>query len=302
MKKGSIVQADSLLQRDSLVQADFLLQKEWARQMGKMMSSSDVQSVIRMRIQFLDKLIREKTQAIQDAPPGKLRIDWRSGTPQFYYRSSKEMREGKYITKDRYGLVKVLSQKDYDEKVLKAALRERNTLEKVLEHFPKNSVDEIYGLLSKYRQNMVIPVEKTDSAYIEEWNAREFTGKGFAPNEPELITDRGERVRSKSELIIANILYQEKIPYRYEYPLTLQGVGLVYPDFTVLNVRRRKELIWEHQGRMDDPVYVDHAVMKVQSFILNGYYPGEDLILTAETGKRPLNVQIVKALIRRHCM
>ena len=302
MKAGSILQPESKLQSGSILQPDYLLQAEWIRQMGKILSNSEVQGVIRIRKQFLENLIREKTQAVQNAPSGKLRIDWRNGKPQFYYRSSKETREGKYISKNKYEQAKALAQRDYDEKVLRAALQERDILDKVLERFPKNSVDEIYGLLSEYRQEMVIPVEKTDSVYIEEWNAREFTGKGFAPNDPELITDRGERVRSKSELIIANILYQEKIPYRYEYPVTLRGRGMVYPDFTVLNVRRRKELIWEHQGRMDDPVYADHAVMKVQSFILNGYYPGENLILSAETSKRPLNVKIVKTLIRRYCM
>ena len=46
------------------------------------------------------------------------------------------------------------------------------------------------------------------------------------------ITDAGERVRSKSELVIANLLYKNNIPYMYECPLKINN-NTVYPDFTV---------------------------------------------------------------------
>lgn len=55
------------------------------------------------------------------------------------------------------------------------------------------------------------------------------------------IRETDERVRSKSEVIIADILNQEGIPYRYECPLQLKGWGKVYPDFTVLSERERPE-------------------------------------------------------------
>lgn len=37
------------------------------------------------------------------------------------------------------------------------------------------------------------------------------------------ITDKGERVKSKSELTIANALYRSKIPYKYECPIILHN-------------------------------------------------------------------------------
>jgi len=69
---------------------------------------------------------------------------------------------------------------------------------------------------------------------------------------PELYTAKGERVRSKSEIIIADSLMRAGVPYRYEFPIILNGYGKIYPDFTVLNVGLRKELYWEHLGMMDD--------------------------------------------------
>ena len=50
----------------------------------------------------------------------------------------------------------------------------------------------------------------------------------------EIYTERGERVRSKSEKIIADKLFLQNIPYHYERPIYLKGFGMVYPDFCCL--------------------------------------------------------------------
>ena len=38
------------------------------------------------------------------------------------------------------------------------------------------------------------------------------------------------------------------IPYKYECPLQLSNGMIIYPDFTVLDVKRRKVWYWEHRG------------------------------------------------------
>lgn len=67
-------------------------------------------------------------------------------------------------------------------------------------------------------------------------------------------TSRGEAVRSKSEVIIANLLYANKIEYHYEYPLELGGV-VKYPDFTIEDDDAGITYYWEHCGMMHDPAY-----------------------------------------------
>ena len=79
----------------------------------------------------------------------------------------------------------------------------------------------------------------------------EYQGKGFKETDPFIYTERGERVRSKSEKILADYFYSHNIPYKYEHPLYLTGFGIVYPDFTVLSQRTRHEMYWEHNGRME---------------------------------------------------
>ena len=67
-------------------------------------------------------------------------------------------------------------------------------------------------------------------------------------DDTEFYSNNGVRVRSKSELIIANLLEQYDVPYKYEMPLSLDENGIVRPDFIALNVRLRSEYVWEHLG------------------------------------------------------
>jgi hypothetical protein len=46
-------------------------------------------------------------------------------------------------------------------------------------------------------------------------------------------TDRGEMVRSKSELLIANKLHERRIDYVYEQPLSVSQSRTRVPDFTI---------------------------------------------------------------------
>lgn len=113
---------------------------------------------------------------------------------------------------------------------------------------------------------------------------------------------KDERVRSKSEILIANALTKHNIPYRYEAPIYLNGYGTVYPDFTILNIRLRKELFWEHLGMMDDASYVEKALEKIDTYQKNNIFPGEKLILTHESAYRPLNTRIIDRMIECYCI
>ena len=100
--------------------------------------------------------------------------------------------------------------------------------------------------------------------------------------------------------MIADLLAREQIPYRYECPLYLEGLGTIYPDFTVLNTRLRKELYWEHFGMMDDPEYAEKAIKKLDGYEQNGIFQGENLIVTYETKQTPLNQKMIIRMIENY--
>ena len=117
-------------------------------------------------------------------------------------------------------------------------------------------------------------------------------------DEIEIITERGERVRSKSEKIIADKLYALGIPYRYEYPLVLSGNIRVYPDFIILKLPEREEVYLEHFGRMDDEEYVESVMYKLSTYEKNRIYLGVNLFVTHETSKNPLNTRALDGMLK----
>lgn len=68
-------------------------------------------------------------------------------------------------------------------------------------------------------------------------------------------TERGDLVRSKSELVIADKLFARRIDYAYEQPLVLPNGRVRYPDFTITDHARGVTFYWEHLGLLDDPGY-----------------------------------------------
>jgi AAA domain-containing protein/UvrD-like helicase family protein len=68
-------------------------------------------------------------------------------------------------------------------------------------------------------------------------------------------TERGDLVRSKSELVIADKLFARGIDYGYEQQLALPNGRVRYPDFTITDHARGVTFYWEHLGLLDDPGY-----------------------------------------------
>jgi hypothetical protein len=88
-------------------------------------------------------------------------------------------------------------------------------------------------------------------------------------------TARGEAVRSKSEVIIADHLFHKKVLYRYEQALTLSGVTK-YPDFTVTDDDAGRTYFWEHCGMLHEPSYQRRWKQKKDWYRENGILPQEE--------------------------
>ncbi len=67
-------------------------------------------------------------------------------------------------------------------------------------------------------------------------------------------TKRGEMVRSKSEVIIADHLANAGLEYGYEQPLSIGDVTK-YPDFTIEDMESGLTFYWEHCGMLHEPSY-----------------------------------------------
>lgn len=130
-----------------------------------------------------------------------------------------------------------------------------------------------------------------------------FDGRFFEKN---LIhrTARGEMVRSKSEVIIADRLSALNVEYMYEHPLSING-ATKYPDFTVEDIESGRTFYWEHCGMLYVPSYRRRWEEKLNWYKDNGILPHEEgegengtLIVTSESPSGGISSQEIERVIR----
>ncbi len=109
-------------------------------------------------------------------------------------------------------------------------------------------------------------------------------------------TLRGELVRSKSEVIIANMLFQSGIFYEYEKDLRIDNIRKI-PDFTIDDQDSGETVYWEHCGMMSDPEYKKKWEAKKQFYEEHGIIEGENLIVTYDEQNGSVDSQKIQKYI-----
>lgn len=254
----------------------------------------------RTRLQKIEEKMRNQ---LTDAPEGTLRVSKSNNRIQYYHCTEESPRKnGIYLRKNEEELAHQLAQKEYDEKILRLVEKRLRQIRRIAEEYEDDEIEKIFLREHEARQKLICPVEVTWKQQLEQWMSEKYEGKGFKEGTPIIYSDSGERVRSKSEKILADYFYHNNIPYKYEKPLVLAGYGVVYPDFTFLSKRTKKEIYWEHEGRMDDPGYAKSAIKKIESYENSNIYVGERLILTFETESSVLSRTSIERNVKRYLM
>ena len=85
-------------------------------------------------------------------------------------------------------------------------------------------------------------------------------------------------------------------------PLKLADGTLFHPDFTFLHPQTRKEVYWEHFGMMGDSKYADAATLKIMTYAKNGINQKDQLIVSFETARVPIDYNWVNKLIKSYLL
>jgi ATP-dependent exoDNAse (exonuclease V) alpha subunit len=150
--------------------------------------------------------------------------------------------------------------------------------------------------------------------------ARRFTDLFYLPDIKQIenkfydakyinISERGEPMISKNEVIIANLLnkYDDEIQYAYEDKLRFEDTGRgILPDFTIDNLVTGKRFYWEHLGLMTLKDYRDKWEKKLDAYKKNGFVlhraalPSDEriLIVTEEDPNGGINSEEMNELIK----
>ena len=240
------------------------------------------------RLAEVNLKIQRLNLRISRAPDGYL-VHNKEG--RYYWRTKNGKSE--YLGRDKGNIIIALTQKKYDIQALKGALKEQEILTKTLNDLnliPKITFPKNYEY-----------VDGSDEAFIQDWCDRDnWEFQRWAIKDSQNYTLKGEHVRSKSEVIIADRLNSRGIPYHYEacLPLVVEdGMTDVKPDFTILNTRTMETWYWEHFGLTDDEKYRTSMKIKMESYAYNKIFPGKNLIITFEAKDYQLNSNYVNQLI-----
>ena len=253
------------------------------------------------KLKYYRKTITEIKSKTKSIPDGTLKVEEakREGRAYIQFYLCRPGQKPVYLKKGNEKLIKALAQKDYMLKAQKVLEKEIKALERFLKVFDPDSLKKVYESLPQGKKELVVPYQYPDKEYAQRWQAKPYEGKGFREGDPEIYTKRGERVRSKSEQLIADRLFYSGIPYRYEYPFELKNGKKVYTDFTILNVRTRTEYRLEHFGMMGDPEYRSFAFFKIADYANNGLLMGRNIIYTFEDGNSPMDSRYLDLLIKK---
>ena len=219
----------------------------------------------------------------------------------YYYLWNNENHKRTYLGKDKIQTVKTLAQKLYEERLLKTALREKELLKvcyKMLSSEMKG-IDSVFSSMANEIKPFIKPEINTNEGFAEQWLSQSFY-QAKKTEHHKFETLRGDHVRSKSELIIADRLFSSGVPYRYEQRLDLVSVlemHRYYPDFTILKKQTNEIIYWEHLGKLDDPNYCKENIEKLEVYSRFGMIQGKNLILTYECTDKALSTSMVNKMI-----
>jgi hypothetical protein len=156
----------------------------------------------------------------------------------------------------------------------------------------------LYTGLTRSKEKLILLAEGTDTSWLFNYSTAEASetarrnthlfktqireSRGDIPFVQNLIhkTKNGIYVRSKSEVIIANLLHDADIDFVYERKFET-GKGWRLPDFSI-PTSSDELIILEHLGMLHKPSYREEWELKKEFYEKNGYSLGDNLFVTTE--------------------
>lgn len=227
-----------------------------------------------------------------------------------YYIATISGKPGKrYLGNDRNPDVINVKRLQYSKEAV--SMLERNI--RLLELFTENYIDTDYKTINNrlpatYRTDITKKAPSAfEASFPEEalkWKRELEREKAkYPPYKPEQLKHPaldGTMMRSKSEVIIANIMLMAGIPFVYEAPMFIDGQMLL-PDFRILSLIDLKTvIIIEHQGMVFVDDYVDKFIRSLKLYLRSEWIPNNNLFFTFDNAKETLDVKQVLSVLRKH--
>ncbi len=250
---------------------------------------------------YLEQIQKDIQTSLQKISlQGTLVFRHRSGRLELSHNLGKGL-PMRYLCLSNTDILTPLAQRRYYKEVLATITNMKCAVDKCIKILDDKEVlvdlAKIYENFPKELKPVIKPIEQLYDDYAKQWQARDYE-KSRRPVGTNLRTKKGELVRSKSELIIANKLYDAGLPYHYETIFRTEQF-IANPDFFILNPKTRKVFYWEHFGLMSKQDYLEDALYKIEGYAKYGVIQGDNLIVTYESVDHQLSTEYVDQLIER---
>ncbi|MBQ6495696.1 MAG: hypothetical protein IJI74_00845 [Firmicutes bacterium] len=204
-------------------------------------------------------------------------------------------------------LVAKLARKDYLIKTQNAVSKNLTLLNRMLMNYWPLDPESLLQQMSP--AGKTVPVQQILQGMIDtdtnidqrmkqhrKWAQANYQQNTFRPEDKKHLTSSGIWVRSKSEVLIAEKLFDYGIPFRYEQLIQIDGQWYA-PDFTIQD-REFALIYWEHAGMMDDPKYVRNHTLKMSKYQYAGIVPWKNLIVTYDKDDGGIDMEEINFYIR----
>ena len=262
-------------------------------------------------LKYYEGIMESYSRILSHSPEGSLFWQENHGKDQFlHYHEQEGAMKRKVITGDS-DIQKQLARKEFARKSLEVIGPNvdvlRQAVNSVVPFDPQQilqSMGKAYGRLPRdYFFDWVdlsakLHLADETKARIErhrEWGNAPYIQSDYKPYQKKHSTSRGLMVRSKSEVLIIEALYNYyDIPHRYEQEQRI-GDLIIAPDVTFEGADM--DLFYlEHLGMMDNPVYAHNNFRKLVRYYDAGLIPGQNLLLSFDRNGS-IDMRIIRAMI-----
>ena len=247
--------------------------------------------------QYQQALLRKYKAILLELPEGKL-VRARRGNYDEYYHVLPDGRR-LYVRKDEVGLLEELRLRKNLEEAVWRMENNIDAQQKLLQAYLPYDFQSLQACLpSTYRS------ERAPDLSQAALRGRDKSEEDRHPrrNLPTGMhtSSSGLAVRSKTELMIVEMLTSEGLDFAYEKPLQVRLSNgnhiFAHPDFTFYD-HYGCAIYWEHFGMLGEDRYRESAVRKIKTYVENDIIPSVNFVITAENLDGTLDVGAISRTI-----
>ena len=244
-------------------------------------------------VRSLSDLEKNYIEELERCPSGSLLNNRSCGSPKYYHSYYDSEGKWRRVTLDLADpMINILARKEFIKNTLPALRTNLSLLQNLLMRY--HSLDPVDIINASKRAYKLLPDKSffTNQHEHELWQAvedlevltddliayrcedhREWANREYQKNTYEYkglhLTSFGLRVRSRGELVIAEVAHTLGIPFRHDQLITLGDGSTISPDFSFED-KYFEEFYIDYCGMMDDPGYVRKQLIRRGKYERNG--------------------------------